>query len=127
MAIEDTTLQQRLDDVGSILTSGDADRTGNLYTQEGQLLPPESDFVTGRDAIADFWQGVVEAGIKTIDIEPREVEVYQDTAMRVGLATLNNIDGETVDEVKFIEIWKQEDEEWRIHRDIWNSNITDEQ
>jgi uncharacterized protein (TIGR02246 family) len=127
MAVEDTLLQQRLDDVDSILTSGDADRIGNLYTQDGQLLPPGSDFVTGRDAIADFWQGVGEAGGKTVEIEPREVEVYEDTAMRVCLATLHDSDSETIDEVKFIEIWKQDDDAWRIHRDIWNSNIATEQ
>ena len=53
--------------------------------------------------------------------------MYQDTAMRVGLATLNNVNSEPIDEVKFIEIWKQEDDQWRIHRDIWNSNTADEE
>lgn len=127
MPVEDATLQQRLDDVGTILASGDVDRTGNLYTRDGQLLPPGNDFVSGRDAVADFWQGVINSGIETIDIEPLEVEVYQDTAMRVGLATLAGSDGEMIDEIKFIELWKEENGQWRIHRDIWNSNTTEEE
>jgi ketosteroid isomerase-like protein len=44
----------------------------------------------------------------------------------VGLASLKDEDGEAVDEVKFIEVWKREDGEWRIHRDIWNSNAAEE-
>jgi uncharacterized protein (TIGR02246 family) len=126
MTVADTTLQQRLDEVGSVLTSGDADRTADLYTRDGQLLPPGSDLVTGREAVADFWRGVVDSGVETIDIEPLDVDVHGDAAVRVGLATLSDATGGTVDELKFIEVWKRDGEEWRIHRDIWNSNVEDE-
>lgn len=124
---QDDSLQQRLDEVGSILTSEDADRIMDLYTQNGQLMPPGRDFVTGREAIADFWIGVVESGVETIDIETVEVENYDGTAMRVGRAVLRDADEATLDRVKFIELWKREDEVWRIHRDIWNSSVADEQ
>lgn len=127
MTTDKTSLQQRLGEVGSVLTSGDADRIGDLYTQEGQLLPPGSDFVTGREAVAEFWIGVGQAGVETIEIEPEEVETHESTAWRTGTATLADADGATIDHVKFIEIWSPEDGEWRIHRDIWNSNTTDEQ
>lgn len=127
MTTEETSLQQRLEAVGDILTSGDAERIGGLYTQGGQLLPPGSDFVTGREAVAEFWIGATETGVETIDIEPMEVETHENTAWRVGTATLADPDGATIDHVKFIEIWNRDDGEWRIHRDIWNSNTTDEQ
>jgi len=109
MAVEDTTLQERLDDVGGSLTSGDPDRTGNLYTRDGRRLPPESDFVTGGNAVADCWQGILDAGVETIDIESLEVEVNRDTAMRVGLATLTDSEGEGIDEVEFIGIRNEEE------------------
>lgn len=127
MTAEETSLQQRLEEVGSVLTSGDAERIGDLYTQEGQLLPPGNDFVTGREAVAEFWIGVGETGVETIDIEPVDVETHESTAWRVGTATLTDADGATIDQVKFIEIWNRDDGAWRIHRDIWNSNTADEQ
>lgn len=127
MTTEETSLQQRLEEVGNILSSGDAEQIGDLYTQEGQLLPPGSDFVTGREAVAEFWIGVGETGVETIDIEPIEVETHESTAWRVGTATLTDADGSTIDQGKFIEIWNREGGEWRIHRDIWNSNTADEQ
>lgn len=126
MAVEDTALRRKLDDVGPTLTSGDADRTGNLYTRAGQLLPPGSEIVAGRDAVAEFWRRTLEAGVETIDIDTLEVETHENSAFRVGLATLLDGDDEPIDEVKFIEVWKREGEEWRIHRDIWNSNIAEE-
>jgi ketosteroid isomerase-like protein len=125
MTVEDTTLQQRIDEVGSVLTSGDTDRTGDLYTEDGQVMPPGSDIVTGRGAVAEFWQGVLEMGVDTIEIETLEIEAHQEMASRVGMATLQDAEGETIDDVKFIELWKREDGEWRIHRDIWNSNTAE--
>jgi uncharacterized protein (TIGR02246 family) len=127
MTTTDTALQRRLDQVGDVLTSRDAERTGDLYTRDGQLMPPGSDFVRGREAVVDFWHGVVESGVETIDIETVEVEDYGSAAVRVGLATLAGVDDETLDRVKFIEVWTREDDEWRIHHDIWNSNETTEQ
>jgi len=41
---------------------GDAAGVAALYTAEGQLLPGNSDFVTGTQAIQDFWQAVMDQG-----------------------------------------------------------------
>ena len=53
---------------------GDAAALAALYTTGGQLLPPQSDFVTGRDAIKTFWQGVMDMGIKEAKLETVEAE-----------------------------------------------------
>ena len=114
-----------MDEVERVLTSGDPDRIGDLYTDDGQLLPPGSEIVTGRDAIAEFWIGLGDMGVETIEIEPLEVEEYGSAASRVGHATLLGADGEVTDRVKFVELWHATDGDWRIHRDIWNSNESD--
>ena len=38
----------------------DAAAVAALYTRDAQLLPPNSDFVSGGDGIRAFWQGVME-------------------------------------------------------------------
>ena len=43
---------------------GDAAGLAALYTEEGQLMPPNAGFQTGGQAIQAFWQAVVDAGIK---------------------------------------------------------------
>ncbi|WP_411964935.1 YybH family protein [Haloferax sp. YSMS24] len=126
MALEDT-IKKRTDEVGDILTSKDGERIANLYTEKCQLMPPASEIITGRDEVAAFWFDTTESGVDAIDIEPIELEEHDALAIRTGRATLHDASGTTLDDVKFIEVWKQEDGEWRIHRDIWNSNLSDEQ
>lgn len=45
---------------------GDAAGLAALYTEDGQVLPPNRDIVTGRLAIQGFWQAVIIMGIKGV-------------------------------------------------------------
>ncbi|EJN58394.1 hypothetical protein HSB1_38110 [Halogranum salarium B-1] len=98
-----------------------------LYTQDGQLLPPGSEVVSGRADIAAFWQGAFDMGLANAELETVEVEDHGVTTIEVGRFTLGDADGQTVDHGTFIVIWKQVDGEWKLHRDIWNSNISNEE
>ena len=102
---------------------GDAAGIAALYTENGQFLPPNSDFVTGRQAIQATFQGLMDMGIKAVKIETLEVEGYGDTASEVGRYTLEGEDGQVLDQGKFIVIWKQEAGQWKLHRDIINSSM----
>jgi ketosteroid isomerase-like protein len=93
-----------------------------LYTEEGQLLPPNADFMIGREAIQAFWQGVMDAGIASIKIELLEVDDHGDTAIEVSKYALHAQDGTELDAGKFIVIWKRVEGEWKLHRDIFNSS-----
>ena len=102
---------------------GDAAGLAAFYTENGQILPPNSDFVTGRQAIQAFWQGAMDMGIKGVKIEIVEVEGLGDTAYTVGKYTLQGEGGQVLDKGKFVVIWKQEDGQWKLHRDIFNSSM----
>jgi uncharacterized protein (TIGR02246 family) len=54
--------------------SGDAAGMAALYTEDGQVLPPNGDFVTGYQAIKTFWQALMDMGIKEAKLEIVEVE-----------------------------------------------------
>jgi ketosteroid isomerase-like protein len=54
--------------------SGDGAGLETLYTETGQLLPPNSDFVMGPSAISAFWQGAMNMGIKTAKLQTVELE-----------------------------------------------------
>ena len=45
-----------------------------LYTDSGQLLPAQSDFVTGTEAISQFWQAAFDSGLKGVSLATLEVE-----------------------------------------------------
>ncbi len=86
---------------------GDAAGLAALYTENGQVLPPNSDFVTGRQAIQAFWQGAMDMGIKGAKLEIVEVEGLGDTAIEVSKYTLSGEAGQVLDTGKYIVIWKQ--------------------
>jgi uncharacterized protein (TIGR02246 family) len=101
---------------------GDAAGMAALYTENGQVLPPNSDVVSGRQAIQSFWQGAIRMGIKAVKLETVEVESHGTTANEVGKFTIQGEGGLVVDTGKYVVIWKQEAGQWKLHRDIWNGS-----
>jgi uncharacterized protein (TIGR02246 family) len=104
-------------------TKGDAAGMAALYTENGQLLPPNSDFAMGRQTIQGFFQAIFDMGIKEVALETVEVEGHGDTAIEVGKYVLKGEGGQQLDAGKYIVIWKREDGQWKLHRDIFNSSL----
>ncbi|HJN09905.1 MAG TPA: SgcJ/EcaC family oxidoreductase [Pirellulaceae bacterium] len=102
---------------------GDAKAIATLYTNDGQLLPTHHDAVTGQEAIQEFWQVAIDSGIKTAQLDTIEVEGCGDTAIEVGKYRLGGEGEQLLDEGKYIVIWKRENGQWRLHRDIWNTSL----
>ena len=103
---------------------GDAAALADLYTENGQLLPTGSDFVTGKAAIQAFWQGAIDTGIKSARLETVEAEGHGDTAIEIGKYTLSGEAGKIMDRGMYVVIWKQVGGQWKLHRDIWNSSLS---
>ena len=102
---------------------GDAAGLTAVYTENGQMLVSNMDFVTGAQAIQTTFQAFMDMGIKAIKLETIEVEGYGDTASEVGKYTLEGEGGQVLDQGKYIVIWKQEAGQWKLHRDIFNTSM----
>jgi len=111
------------DEFERIFRQGDAAGIAALYTEKGQFLLPNSDFVTGREAIQTTFQALMDSGVKAVKLEALEVEGYGDTATEVGKYVLEDGSGLVLDKGKFVVIWKQEAGQWKLHRDIINSSM----
>ncbi len=104
-------------------SQSDAAGVAACYTEDAQFLPPNSEIVGGREAVQEAIQGLIDAGIKGLRLEATEVEGHGDTAHEVGTYTLMGENEQTMDEGKYIVIWKKVGDEWKLHRDIFNSNM----
>lgn len=102
---------------------GDTASIATLYTENGQVLPPNMDIVSGRQGIQAFWQEAIDMGIKAMKLERTEFEEHGDTAIGVGKYTLIGESEQIIDSGKYVVILKQEGGQWRLHRDIWNSSM----
>ncbi len=105
------------------VSSGNSAGLASLYTENGQLLPTNSELITGKQAIQEFWQGGLDMGIKSIKLEIIEVEGFETMAFEVGKYTIFAEEDHMIDTGKYIVIWKQEDGQWKLHRDIWNTSM----
>jgi uncharacterized protein (TIGR02246 family) len=104
--------------------SGDGAAVGALYTEDAAILPPDGARVDGRAAIAEFWQGAIDAGLKDLDLQTLEVLDAGDLAVefgKVSLTTTGSVGKAVPVAGKYIVIWQRDDDgAWRLHRDIWN-------
>ncbi len=101
---------------------GDAAAVAQLYTENGQVLPPQSEPITGRAGIQTFWQGAIDMGLKAAKLETVEVAHEGNAAHEVGRYTLELAGGQVADSGKYLVVWHCEGEHWKLHRDIWNSS-----
>ena len=100
----------------------DAAGLASLYAQDGQVLPPGAEIAQGWQAIRAFWQAALDSGISAARLEITEVEPHGDTAIEVSRYTLLGAGEQVLDQGKYIVIWKQQRGQWKLHRDIFNSN-----
>ncbi len=105
------------------VSRGDGPGTAALYTAAGQLLPAQSDFVSGTQAIGQFWQAVYNSGIKGASLTTVEVEGHGNMAHEVGKYELRGADGKVLDHGKYVVIWRKEGASWKLHRDIWTTSV----
>jgi ketosteroid isomerase-like protein len=101
----------------------DAKAVSGFYSAAPEAFPPGSDIVTGRDAIAKMWQGVFDAGIATAELKTTEVHAQGPLAYEVGTYAMKTKDGKVADHGKYCVVWLKEDGQWKLHRDIWTTNI----
>jgi uncharacterized protein (TIGR02246 family) len=107
---------------GAAYGRGDARAVAAMYTEGGQLYPPNENVVAGRAAIEAFWKAAMDTGAKGVELKTAEVEGLGDSAVEAGNYTLYGKDGTTVDRGKYLVLWKSVGGDWRLHRDCWNSN-----
>ena len=105
------------------VAKADVAALGGLYTDEAQALPPNGDVVKGRAAIQQMWKSVFDSGIAAASLETADVEADGSLAYETGRYEMKLKDGKVADRGKYVVVWKRTGNEWRIHRDIWNTNM----
>ncbi len=117
------------DEYASSLMAGDIDRWLSLWTEDGIQMPPDEPPVVGKERIRERNQAVADHfTFDEMEIQNAEVLSAGDWAYARGTFTASllprgegapvRVDG------KYMSILKrQPDGSWRIHRDIFNSNV----
>lgn len=104
-------------------SAGDAAAVAACYTTGGLLMPPRTESIEGRAGTQAYWQAAMDMGLTTLQVETLELLDFGAHAVEIGRYSLAAGEGQIVDHGKYIVVWEQEDSEWRLARDIWNSNV----
>ncbi len=94
----------------------------SFYTADGLILPPNSSPIKGNDAIQNFWQSLMDMGIETIGMQVSEMEIVQDIVIEISDFNLIGPGPSIIDNGNHLAIWKQVAGQWKISKDIFNSN-----
>lgn len=100
----------------------DAEALASRYTDDGSLFPPNSDVVTGHEAIASFWSGTMGMGIEKAELETVTAQAYGNFAIEEGRYRLFAPGDNLIDHGKYFVSWEKEGNEWKLDKDIWNSS-----
>ena len=104
--------------------AGDAAGVAAQYTSHTEIFPPGSTRIAGRQAVQNFWQGIIDANVTDLILRSDEIDDLGDQALEIGTVTAS-APGEGGARValsgKYMVLWTLDaDDAWRIHRDIWN-------
>lgn len=111
-------------DMAEAMNAGDAEAVAALYTEDGVMMPPGGEAVTGRAAVEAAISEHFEAmpGMR-LTFETREVKAVHDYAIEIGGYVAEDADGAHLDHGKYLTVWTRTDDGWKVARDIWNSDM----
>jgi len=102
------------------MLAGDCKTMATFYAQKGTLLPPHGPKVDGRAAIEQF---CTTFGKTNIVIDMTESGQMGGSAWSTGSYKILGADGKSLDTGKWIEVWAETENGWKIYKDIWNSDL----
>ncbi len=101
----------------------DAIAIAGIYHKDAKVLPPNSDFVNGREAIEAFWRSTLTPSVTGFVLNTEDTEKEDDLAVETGTYEVKGPENATLDKGKHVVVWKKDDGKWLVYRDIWNSSV----
>ncbi len=98
-----------------------AEALAQVYSEDCILMPPGAKALQGRRGVLAFFHDLPRQGMQ-IAVTNEESEVRGDMAVRRGTYEMKDRDGSTVERGKYLEVWRKQDGQWLLSRDIWNAD-----
>lgn len=102
---------------------GDYEAIGRLYTNDGALLPPGGDKITGSRAITEYFtKGYAGSKPATVSFSNEEFYGNDRVVTEVSDAEIHDHDGKLQYRGKQTLVFLKQGGTWKLHRDMWNDD-----
>jgi len=109
---------------GSFISKGDSVGLASLYTSDAKFMTPNMPTASGRSGVQSAFAGLFAAmGTPGLTLTANEIWGTEELVTEVGSYTMTDKTGKEIDKGKYIDLWKMEEGKWKIHRDIFNSDM----
>ena len=108
---------------GKLVSKTDTAGLAAMYTSDAKIMPPNMPSASGRSAIQSTFSGMF-AATGPIELKLTAADVWGTEALlsEEGTFTMTK-DGKEIDKGKYIVLWKMEDGKWKLHRDMFSSDL----
>lgn len=108
---------------GDSWATGDSAMFAGCYTSDAVVSAPNMPALTGTASVTAFFNEGYKWGIRNIAIKTSEVFGGKDCVVETGTYELIMENNVSADKGKYIVMWKEENGKWKMHRDVWNSDL----
>lgn len=106
------------------MNKGDAIGVAKCYTKDAKFMQPNASAVSGRENIQKLFESWMKAGPMP-NFSLKNVDTWGSGDMIVveNQWAFTDQNGKEIDHGKSLELWKKEDESWKLFRDCYNSDL----
>ncbi len=108
---------------GESFATNDSAKFVNSYTSDACIYVSNMPKMCGPQPITAFFNGAYKMGIRNLILTTSEVTGGAEAVAETGSYELHADKGQVIDKGKYIVIWKEENGKWKMHRDIWNTDM----
>ncbi len=108
---------------GEAFAKGDSSLLISKYTKDGCIMPANAPKLCGSNAIAMFYKGGKAMGIQNIALTTDEVIGGPEVVVETGAYEVLGEANKSLDKGKYVIAWKMEEGKWKMHRDIFTTDI----
>lgn len=106
----------------SLFSKGDSVGLAAMYTVDGKAMVPNMPAMSGRSAIQSGFSGLFTT-MGPMELKLTILDVWGNEDLLIEEGSLAMVkDGKEIDRAKYIVLWKMEDGQWKLFRDIFNSD-----
>jgi ketosteroid isomerase-like protein len=124
LAAAKTAIDASNAEFGNLVSKVDSVGLAALYTSDGKFMAPNMPAFSGKANIQSAFSGMfAETGPIDLKLTSNEVSGNEEMVSEVGSYSMTDKKGKEIDKGKYIVLWKMEDGKWKIHRDVFNSDM----